>query len=72
MRTTAESFERDPSEIEIHAHYAALPGQDHGEGVERMRRAGVSRLMVPAFFFAGPEGLERLEQFGQEVIQTAT
>jgi hypothetical protein len=24
--------------------------------------------MVPAFFFAGPGGFERLEEFGQEII----
>ena len=70
VRQSAESFDRDPSEIEIHAHYAALPGEDHSEGVERLQDAGVGRVMVPAFFFAGPGGFERLEQFGQEVIGT--
>ena len=68
VRQSAEGFDRDPSEIEIHAHYAALPGEDHAEGIGRLQSAGVGRVMVPAFFFAGPGGFERLEQFGQEVI----
>ena len=32
----------------------------------------VGRIMVPAFFFAGPGGLDRLAEFGDRVIhQTA-
>ena len=31
---------------------------------------GVSRLMVPAFFFAGPDGLDRLSEFGESIIQS--
>jgi hypothetical protein len=27
--------------------------------------------MVPAFFFAGPGGLDRLSEFGERVIKTA-
>jgi probable F420-dependent oxidoreductase len=68
VRQAAEDQGRDPLEIEIHAHYSSFPGQGDGEEVERMRSIGVGRLMVPAFFFAGPDGLERLERFGEDVI----
>ena len=40
-------------------------------GVEQLRDAGVGRVMVPAFFFAGPDGLDRLSAFGDDVIATA-
>ena len=69
VRQSAESFDRDPSEIEIHAHYAALPDEDHSEGVERLQDAELGESWSP-LFFAGPGGFDRLEQFGQEVIGT--
>lgn len=68
VRQAAEDQGRDPSEIKIHAHYSSFPGNDDSEEVERMRSIGVGRLMVPAFFFAGPDGFERLELFGEDVI----
>lgn len=68
VRQAAEDQGRDPSEIKIHAHYSSFPGHDDSEEVERMRSIGVGRLMVPAFFFAGPDGFERLERFGEDVI----
>jgi len=36
-------------------------------GVEQMAELGVGRIMVPAFFFAGPGGLDRLSEFGERV-----
>ena len=38
-------------------------------GVEQLRELGVGRIMVPAFFFAGPGGLDRLDEFGEHVIR---
>jgi len=32
-----------------------------------MLTLGVDRIMVPAFFFAGPGGLDRLSEFGERV-----
>ena len=40
-------------------------------GIEQMRSVGVDRIMVPAFFFAGPGGLDRLSEFGEKVISQA-
>ena len=33
-------------------------------GAEQLAELGVGRVMVPAFFFAGPGGLDRLDEFG--------
>ena len=40
-------------------------------GVEEMRNAGVDRIMVPAFFFAGEGGMDRLSEFGEKIIPLA-
>ena len=57
---------RAPEDICVHAIFS-----DWGEpeaGVDRMRTQGVSRVMVPAFLFTGPGGLERLAEFGERVV----
>ena len=41
---------------------------DPEAGVEQMRSLGVGRMMVPAFFFAGPGGLDRLSEFGERIL----
>lgn len=41
-------------------------------GAEQMAEIGVTRAMVPAFFFAGPGGLDRLAAFGENVIARFT
>lgn len=69
LQHAAEDNGRDPSEIEINAHFSVLGEEGRTEGVEAMRQAGVRRIMVPAFFFAGPDGLERLEEFGESVVK---
>ena len=38
---------------------------DRIEGVEKMREAGVGRIMVPGFIFGGPSGMEQLQEFGE-------
>ena len=35
------------------------------------RELGVSRAMLPAFFFAGDGGLDRLAEFGERYVQPA-
>lgn len=37
-------------------------------GAEQLAELGVFRAMVPAFFFAGPDGQDRLAAFGEKVI----
>ena len=41
------------------------------EGIEQLASIGVDRVMVPAFFFAGPEGLDNLSQLGEQIIPLA-
>jgi probable F420-dependent oxidoreductase len=71
VRQAAETNDRDPSEIEINAHFAVFGGGDPMEGVEMMHDVGVGRIMVPAFFFGGPDGLEQLKEFGETVVKQA-
>jgi probable F420-dependent oxidoreductase len=70
LREAAEKAGRDPGSIKINAMFAAL--EDQLGAVEKMRELGVDRLMVPAFFFAGPGGLDRLSEFGDQVISQTT
>ena len=67
LRVAAEQAGRDPAEIEVNAMFGAQM-TDPLAGVEQMREAGVGRVMIPAFFFAGPDGLERLAKFGDDVL----
>jgi probable F420-dependent oxidoreductase len=53
--------------IRIHAIFAELV--DIEGAAERMQKQGVDRAMVPAFFFAGPGGLDRLAEFGERVVK---
>ena len=70
LRVASEKAGRDPAEIEVNAMFGAQMA-DPVAGVEQLREAGVGRVMVPAFFFAGPGGLDRLSAFGDDVIATA-
>jgi probable F420-dependent oxidoreductase len=70
LRDTAERAGRDPAEIEINAVFAHQLA-DPIAGAEQLASLGVDRAMVPAFVFAGPGGLDRLSQFGDEVIRVA-
>ena len=67
LRTAAEEAGRDPDSIEINAMFGAQIA-DPEAGVEQMKALGVGRIMVPAFFFAGPGGLDRLSEFGERVL----
>jgi probable F420-dependent oxidoreductase len=63
----AEKQGRAASDIRIHAIFADL-GDLEG-GAARMRDQGVERAMLPAFFFAGPGGLDRMQEFGERVVK---
>ena len=67
LREKAEKADRDPADIEISAIFGAQMA-DPEAGVEQMAANGVDRIMVPAFFFAGPGGLDRLSEFAEKVI----
>lgn len=70
LRQKAEDAGRDPSSIEINAMFGAQ-FMDAAAGVEQMAGIGVDRIMVPAFFFAGPEGLDNLQKFAEVVMPQA-
>ena len=67
VRNKAEANGRNPDDIEISAIFGEQMA-DPKAGIEQMAELGVGRLMVPAFFFVGDDGLERLSEFGQTVI----
>ena len=68
LRNTAEEHGRNPDEIEINAMYGGLKG-DIAERVQEMADAGVGRIMLPAFGFAGPEGLDRFNEHGRKAVE---
>jgi len=68
VRQQANEEGRDGDAIEIHAIFGAQMG-DPQAGAEQFEKLGVDRAMLPAFFFAGDDGLDRLSAFGETVIQ---
>ena len=66
LRKAAEEAGRDPASIKINAMFGVQMA-DPVAGIEQMAELGVDRIMVPAFFFAGPGGLDRLSEFGEKV-----
>lgn len=67
LKQAAEQADRDPASIEVNAMFGAQMA-DPEAGVAELAALGVGRIMVPAFFFAGPGGLDRMEEFGERVI----
>ena len=70
VRHGAEAAGRDPASIGINAMFGAHLG-DPLAGIDELADIGVDRVMVPAFAFAGRSGLERLREFGENVIAQA-
>jgi alkanesulfonate monooxygenase SsuD/methylene tetrahydromethanopterin reductase-like flavin-dependent oxidoreductase (luciferase family) len=70
VREAAERAGRDPLSITINATFAAQLA-DPVAGAEQLAEIGVDRAMVPAFFFAGDGGLDRLDAFGDQVSAVA-
>jgi probable F420-dependent oxidoreductase len=64
LHLAAEKADRDPKSIEINAMFGVQMA-DPAAGIAQMVELGVDRMMVPAFFFAGPGGLDRLSEFGE-------
>jgi probable F420-dependent oxidoreductase len=67
LRQASEDAGRDPNSIEINAMFGVQMA-DPAAGVEEMAALGVGRIMIPAFFFAGPDGLDRLSEFGERIM----
>lgn len=68
MRRAAEREGRDPDGIAIHSIFGEQMA-DPLAGTEQLEKIGVERAMIPAFFFAGPGGMDRLEEFGEKVVK---
>jgi probable F420-dependent oxidoreductase len=68
VKSQAEKLGRDPNEIEINAMFVP-PAEDALSAVEALAAIGVNRLMVPAFFFGGEDGQDRLGSLGEAVIR---
>ena len=68
VRAGCAEIDRDPDSLEINAMFGIQMG-DPINGAEQMREMGVGRAMVPAFFFAGDGGMDRLREFGEQVVQ---
>ena len=66
VRDAALRADRDPASIEINAMFGRQMA-DPAAGIEQMQELGVGRAMIPAFFFAGPGGLDRLRAFGSHI-----
>ena len=71
VREAADKAGRDPMSIEINAMFGAQM-MDPPAGVAEMKEAGIDRMMVPAFFFAGEGGTDRLREFGENIVPLAT
>jgi probable F420-dependent oxidoreductase len=71
LRIAAEKQGRDPADIAVHAIFGPQLA-DPAAGAEQLREIGVERAMLPAFFFAGPGGLDRLSEFGERVVAPAS
>ena len=67
LRREATEQGRAQDAIAINAIFSDLA--EPLASAERMQKVGVSRAMLPAFFFAGPGGLERLAEFGERVVK---
>ena len=70
LRAAAEQAGRDPGSIAVNAMFGVQMG-DPVAGVEQMAALGVDRIMIPAFFFSGPGGVDRLQEFGERLIPAA-
>jgi probable F420-dependent oxidoreductase len=68
LRAAAEKADRDPDSIEINAIFGAQMANPEA-GIEEMAAMGVDRIMIPAFVFAGPGGLDRLSKFGEKYLK---
>lgn len=70
VRQAAEKAGRDPASIEFSAIFGSQMANPE-EGVEQMAAIGVDRIMIPAFFFAGPEGLDNLDKLSERIMPIA-
>ena len=68
VNRAAEAAGRDPGSIQINAIFGVHMA-DPLPAIEQLTKLGVDRIMVPGFFFMGPGGLDRMSEFGEQVIK---
>jgi probable F420-dependent oxidoreductase len=68
LREAEKRAGREPGRIQVNAMFGAQMA-DPVAGAHQLAELGVARAMLPAFFFAGPGGLDRLSEFGERVIR---
>jgi probable F420-dependent oxidoreductase len=66
LRTAAEAHGRSLADIEVSAN--VRPDLADDALVARYAGLGVGRMMIGAFAFFGPDGLDRLRAFGERVV----
>ena len=70
VRQAAEDAGRDPASIEFSAIFGSQMANPV-QGIEEMASIGVNRVMIPAFFFGGPEGLDNLDKLSERIMPVA-
>jgi len=68
LGSAAQKEGRGADEIKVSAIFGPQMAEPVS-GAEQLAALGVERAMVPAFFFAGPGGLDRLSEFGDRVVK---
>ena len=68
VKEACNEADRDYKSLEVNAMFGSQMA-DPERGIEDLRDLGVGRIMLPAFFFAGPNGLDRLSAFGEKYIK---
>ncbi len=68
LHQALKEHDRKPEEVEINAVFAEKMSEPE-VGIEEMEALGVGRAMVPAAFFTGPDGFDRMTKFGETVVQ---
>jgi hypothetical protein len=68
VKAACNQAERDYTSLEVNAMFGSQMA-DPERGIDDLRALGVGRIMLPAFFFAGPGGLDRLSAFGEKYVK---
>ena len=68
VKEVCNEADRDYKSLEVNAMFGSQMA-DPERGIEDLRDLGVGRIMLPAFFFAGPGGLDRLSAFGEKYVK---
>ncbi len=67
VQAACDKAGRDYNTLEINTMFGAQMANPE-KGIEELKQLGVGRMMLPAFFFAGPGGLDRMAGFAEKYI----